>query len=304
MKRNAFTLIELLVVISIIAILMSILMPALGKVKQQAQATVCMTNIKTITTASMTYAADHDNKYPLGGSRPLRSWSQGLYPDTPYWDARLMPYIDSGYNVNPKLNKDIAGTALANVNPDIFDFLLCPAAKADPDQRRNINLIADGQSTRAPNRFPKSYRLNSKITGAASVSKDYRSDSKYYYADSLNVSQVNNSSATILVAESYVSDGSSFNNINGWAARSWADIKPAHFVKKQPGEVISGYIWDGSEDDYERTGQSNMGFADGHIDKITRVYTNDYWRYGGEPDTVGIKFLAVGAGTKAEEGLR
>jgi prepilin-type processing-associated H-X9-DG protein len=252
----------------------------------------------------MTYSADFDGKYPLGGSRPLRNWSQGLYPSTPYWDARLMPYIDSGYSVDPRLNRDIAGSPLASVNPDIFDFLLCPATKSDPDQRSNINLIASGQSSRAPNKFAKSYRLNSKLTGAASVSKDYSSNSSYYYADSLKVSQVNNSSDTILTAESYVSDGSCFNNINGWAARGWSDIKPAHFVKKQKQTEITGYTWDGGDDNYERTGQSNMGFADGHVSKLTRVYTNDYWKYGGEPDTVGIKFMAAGPGTKAEEGLR
>jgi prepilin-type processing-associated H-X9-DG protein len=265
---------------------------------------VCMTNIRTITTASMTYAADYDSKYPLGGSRPLRNWSSALYPDTPYWDARLMPYIDSGYNIDPALNRDdYPASPLNSVNPDIFNFLLCPAANSDPDQRQNINRIRDDVSSRNVNRFPRSYRMNSKLTGAASVSREYGRSEKYYYSDSLSVSQVNNSAKTILVAESFVTDASCFNSINGYAARSWGDVKPAHFIKKQ-GNAINNYIWEGSSDNYERSGQTNMGFADGHIDKLKRVYTNDYWQYGGEPETVGIKFMAVGPATVAEEGLR
>ena len=45
-NEKGFTLIELLVVISIIALLLSILMPGLQKAKEKAQTTVCMSNIK------------------------------------------------------------------------------------------------------------------------------------------------------------------------------------------------------------------------------------------------------------------
>lgn len=63
-KLKAFTLVELLVVISIIALLLSILMPALGRVKEQARSVVCRTNLKSITLAAMLWSEDNDNWTP------------------------------------------------------------------------------------------------------------------------------------------------------------------------------------------------------------------------------------------------
>ncbi len=62
MKSKAFTLIELLVVISIIAILMAILMPALNRVREHGKCTVFLNNIKQMALAWNLYADDYDGK--------------------------------------------------------------------------------------------------------------------------------------------------------------------------------------------------------------------------------------------------
>jgi len=62
-RLNAFTLIELLVVIAVIAVLMGILMPALGKAKNLAQGIACKGNMKNYVFAVAMYCDDNDGKF-------------------------------------------------------------------------------------------------------------------------------------------------------------------------------------------------------------------------------------------------
>lgn len=64
MKKKGFTLVELLVVIAIIAILAALLLPALGRAKEQAQVAACISNQRQLYTALTLYASDHDGLYP------------------------------------------------------------------------------------------------------------------------------------------------------------------------------------------------------------------------------------------------
>ncbi len=84
--QRGFTLIELLVVLAILALLIGILLPALGKARGAARAGVCLSNQRQIGTAMVFYANEFDGWVPReAGQVPDMSWAQATRP---YLDER------------------------------------------------------------------------------------------------------------------------------------------------------------------------------------------------------------------------
>ncbi|MCH8275899.1 MAG: prepilin-type N-terminal cleavage/methylation domain-containing protein, partial [Armatimonadetes bacterium] len=108
-KRQAFTLIELMIVVAIIAVLVAMLLPSLGRARKQAMQVRCMAQLKGVSLAILYYVNDSSNG---NGHLPY------LTHDGPgaYWGAQILPYV--------KIKRSKAGSR--------FGFLVCPADESAP----------------------------------------------------------------------------------------------------------------------------------------------------------------------------
>jgi len=106
-SRSGFTVIELLVVISIIALLVGILLPAIGNARRTAQVTLSQNNLRQISTATNLYASEWGDRQWSMAPDDMASYGEGAYPNPPGLPFLTLGWADGGLWVYNGLNEPI-----------------------------------------------------------------------------------------------------------------------------------------------------------------------------------------------------
>ncbi len=104
-KRKGFTLVELLVVIGIVALLISILLPALSRARRAATSVQCLSNLKQLYTATLFYANEWKNVLPRANTEFVINASTNPPTRIEKWHRQLTPYLTTTDNAYYDWNK-------------------------------------------------------------------------------------------------------------------------------------------------------------------------------------------------------
>ena len=124
-ERRGFTLIELLVVVSIIALLVSILLPALGKARQQAQATICGVHMRHYGLGVVMYANDNNDQFLPYADKSAYNVFAPAHETS--WINRLALYME-GKMISPLDPQEVKDEK--NVYNSQREIRECPSHKA------------------------------------------------------------------------------------------------------------------------------------------------------------------------------
>lgn len=256
-KARAFSLVELLVVIGIITILISLLLPALRRAREQARWTQCMSNERQIALAVLSYANDNQGRCPTVSDpqQLLHLPSQAVLQPAPgqlsWTDGVLWPYVASSPQTRQRL-------------------FTCPAD--DGDLRTFVN---PGYAV-APSNFPPPVPRNFSYSLTAELARPAMARG---FCPGLKLAQVRHPEHKMLVLEMEQPAGidGAVNDMNNLlipgkpriltllTTRHWGLADMACFDGHV--ELIDGAIFNGTND---RTGIGIYNQAYGHYYEVLR----------------------------------
>lgn len=258
--RCAFTLIELLVVVSIIALLIAILLPALSKARESAKTVVCQSNLGSIGKAQLAYTIDSDGQYTMSTEWV---WGKNVYPDgttAPTGPGGL------GHQLDPTIERNITDGTLYDYH-GVQEAFVCPVAVDKlPKQSwwQNENMV-------------RSYVQNADAGPAGNIrhvwQSGWQSWGQIEAAEEESVDSLRAPSDYAIFIEENTFSISGWNTFNGNGMNdAWFRLQPFdydilgsfHNTGSELGAPVSGTYY--SQDDPLSSGESHLFLADGHVE--------------------------------------